>query len=57
MVRISKQSEKRHQSPRKHRKPSPKTGPRQDKLENGYKVQENSLEGDFAAVAFIPKIR
>lgn len=57
MVRISKQTEKRHQSPRKHRKPTPKTGPRKDNLAEGYKVQQNSLEGDQAALAFIPKIR
>lgn len=57
MVRISKQSERRNQSPRRTRAPSEKTGPRKDKLAAGYKVRENALEGDLAARAFIPKIK
>jgi len=57
MVRISKQSEKRSRSPRKHRKPSEKTGPLKQNLPAGYKVHANSLEGDVAKKAFIPKIK
>lgn len=57
MVRISKQTEKRNMSPRKHRKPMPKTGPKKDSLKNGYKEHLNAIEGDFAAMAYIAKIR
>lgn len=57
MVRISKQSEKRHQSPRKTKNPSGKTGPLKDKLDNGFKPQANALEGDLATKAYISKIR
>jgi len=57
MVRISKQSERRSQSPRKCRAPSTKTGPCKDKLPKGFKEHANSLEGTIAAQAFIPKIR
>lgn len=54
MVRISKQSEKRAQSPRRPRPPAAKTGPKKQK---NYNFHANALEGDAAAVAFIPKIR
>lgn len=57
MVRISKQSERRHQSPRKHKAPSVKTGPRKDALAKGFKEHKNALEGETGAVAFIPKIK
>lgn len=57
MVRISKQSEKRNRSPRKHKAPSAKTGPLRDNLPNGFKAHENALQGDVAAMAFIPKIK
>lgn len=57
MVRISKQSEKRNRSPRKHKAPSQKTGPLSDNLPNGFKAHENALEGEAAARAFIPKIK
>lgn len=57
MVRISKQSERRSQSPRKNRKPSPKTGPLKDQLKEGFKPHENAITGDAAALAFIPKIK
>lgn len=57
MVRISKQAEKRRQSPRKHRKPSLKTGPRQDQLPEGFKPHLNAIEGETAKAAFIPKIK
>ncbi|KAF3361443.1 Uncharacterized protein PHSC3_002006 [Chlamydiales bacterium STE3] len=57
MVRISKQSERRKQFPRKHKKASPKTGSLKDNLENGFKFHQNALEGDLASIAFIPKIK
>lgn len=57
MVRISKQSERRSRFPRKHRAPSPKTGPVEDNLPNGFKDHANAIEGDIAKYAFIPKIK
>lgn len=57
MVRISKQSERRNQSPRKHRGPSVKTGSLTDNLPKGFKEHSNALQGEIAAGAFIPKIR
>lgn len=57
MVRISKQSERRNQSPHKHRAPSPKTGPLTDNLPLGFKEHPNALQGDLSATAFIPKIK
>jgi hypothetical protein len=57
MVRISKQAERRSKSPRKHRKPSEKTGALKDNLTNGFKEHPNALEGDMAASTFIPKIK
>lgn len=57
MVRISKQSERRNQSPRKHRNPSQKTGALKDNLPNGFKEHANALEGGVEKLAFIPKIR
>ena len=57
MVRISKQEERRNQSPRKHRNPSQKTGPLKDNLPNGFKEHANALEGGVEKLAFIPKIR
>lgn len=55
MVRISKQSEKRQRSPRRHKAPSVKTGPLKEK--QLFKEHANALEGEVAASAFIPKIR
>lgn len=57
MVRISKQSERRNKSPRKHRAPSAKTGSLKDSLPKGFKEHSNALEGGLEKVAFIPKIR
>jgi hypothetical protein len=57
MVRISKQGEKRSQFKRKHRKPSPKTGPLKDNLPGGYKPHPNAIAGDLATQLFIPKIK
>lgn len=58
MVRISKQNERRHKSPRKHPLALPKaTGTKADNLPQGYKEHPNALEGEQAAHAFIPKIK
>ena len=57
MVRISKQSERRAESPRRPRPPAPKTGAKKDHLKNGFKEHANALSGDQAALAYIPKIR
>ncbi len=57
MVRMSKQSERRNRSPRKHRSPSIKTGPVADNLPKGFKEHGNALDGEIAAKAFIPKIK
>ncbi|MBS3904249.1 MAG: hypothetical protein KGZ39_02860 [Simkania sp.] len=56
MVRISKQAERRHRSPRRCRAPSPKTGPLKDDLPQGYKQHSNAVNGDVAKNYFIPKI-
>ena len=58
MVRISKQNERRAQSPRKRQvRLVKKTGPVADKLPNGYKEHSNAVTGDLAGLAFIPKIK
>lgn len=58
MVRISKQNERRATSPRKRHTSLPKkSGPKVDNLPKGYKEHSNALNGDLAAVAFIPKIK
>jgi hypothetical protein len=57
MTRMSKQGERRNTSPRKHRNPSKKTGPLADNLPGGFKTHENSLDGELAKIAFVPKIR
>jgi hypothetical protein len=57
MVRISKQAERRSQSPRRPKPPAQKTGPLKDNLPQGYKPQPNALAGDMAAASFIPKIK
>lgn len=57
MVRISKQSERRSRSPRKHQGPSTKTGTLKDNLSKGFKEHSNALEGEVANKAYIPKIR
>ena len=55
MTRIGKQEEKRAQSRKKrHVSMAPKTGPKKDNLENGYRVHENTLKSKNA---FIPKVK
>lgn len=55
MTRMSKQGERRARSPRKHKAPSPKTGPKKDALALGYKEHPNAL-GAGAELRFVPKI-
>jgi len=57
MVRISKQSEKRKQSPRRCRFPSPKTGSLKDNLPLGYKQHENGLQAEGNTSIFIGKVK
>jgi len=57
MVRISKKDERRAKSPRKHKKPSKKTGPKVDNLPEGYRVHQNALEGDMSQHIFIGKVK
>ena len=57
MTRISKQNERRMQSPRKARKPSQKTGTLKDNLPKGFKENSNALQGEIAEKAFIPKLK
>ena len=57
MVRISKQQERRNTSPRKHRNPSEKTGPKADNLPKGYKEHANGVSDEYAQKAFVPKIK
>lgn len=57
MVRISKQGERRNESPRRPRAPSKKTGSQRDKLPKGFKEHANAVAGEAAAKAFIPKIK
>jgi len=56
MTRVSKQGERRAIAKRRPRPPAPKTGPKKDNLELGYKPHANALEGDLAKQAFIPKV-
>lgn len=56
MVRISKQGERRSRSHRKHRAPSPQSGPKKDNLQKGFKPHLNALEGEVANTIFIGKV-
>lgn len=53
---MSKQGERRAVSHRRRRAIAPKTGPKKDQLEFGYKVHENGL-ADHQLNRFIPKVR
>lgn len=57
MTRMSKQSQRRAQSPRKRRSPSEKTGALKDNLPHGFKPHPNAIQGDIAALTFIPKVK
>lgn len=56
MTRISKQGKIRNKSPRRPKPPSPKTGPKRDALEFGYKQHVNAYSDAAAKNRFIPKI-
>ena len=56
MTRMSRQGKIRNTSPRKHKKPQPKTGPKQDDLPGGFKKHANAVSGDLSKAVFIPKI-
>jgi hypothetical protein len=56
MTRMSKQGKKRHVSKRAPRPPAPKTGPKKDALEFGYKFHENTVVAEGTPNRFIPKI-
>jgi hypothetical protein len=55
MTRVSKKIERRAISPRKHKNPSIKTGPKKDNLPKGYKSHDNAFSGE--GNIFIPKIK
>ncbi len=57
MTRVSKKAERRGISPRKHKAPQPKTGPKEDNLPLGFKEHTNAIDGEFAKMAFVPKIK
>lgn len=57
MTRMSKQGERRAVSHRRRRPIAPKTGPKRDRLEFGYRPHENGLTVASIADRFIPKIR
>jgi hypothetical protein len=57
MTRQSKKGERRAQSPRKHRRPQPKTGPKKDNLLDGYREHANAVPPDLAKTTFIPNIQ
>jgi hypothetical protein len=56
MTRVSKQGRKRNVSRRRPRPPGPKTGPKKDALEFGYKAHANVVLVEAATNRFIPKI-
>jgi len=55
MTRLGKKEERRGISPRKHKNPSVKTGPKKDNLPKGYKSHDNAFSGEESV--FIPKIK
>ncbi|MBS0621820.1 MAG: hypothetical protein JSR80_02535 [Verrucomicrobia bacterium] len=57
MTRVSKQQERRHQSPRRPKAPQVKTGPKKDHLEKGYRQHQNALTGETASAKFIGKVK
>lgn len=54
---MSKQGKIRHTSPRRPTLSGPKTGPKRDSLEFGYKPHENALVAEVSPNRFIPKVR
>lgn len=56
MTRMSKQGERRAVSFRKRKPKHPKTGPKKDNLEFGFRVHENAIEDSQVKNRFIPKM-
>lgn len=57
MTRLSKKARRRAQSPRKCKDPFPKTGPKKDKLDKGFKELDNGFNGTaLAGKAYFGKI-
>lgn len=56
MVRISKQEERRSRNPHRCRAPAKKTGPKTDKLPQGFKPHTNAVAGEMSERIFVPKI-
>ena len=57
MTRMSKKGERRNQSPRRCRFPTPKTGPLKDNLAKGFKEHTNALDGEASKKFFIGKVK
>lgn len=57
MTRMSKQGERRNKFPRKRQRAPVKTGSRKDNLPNGYREHANAVDGQAAALVFVPKVR
>ena len=57
MTRMSKKEERRHRCPKKNKAPSVKTGSLKDNLSLGYKVRENTIDGELGKKVFISKIK
>ncbi len=57
MTRLSKQARRRNVSPKRPRPAGPKTGPKKDNLELGYKERANGLQGDLSSQFFVGKIK
>jgi hypothetical protein len=58
MVRISKQQERRHRSPRRPSLPAVETGSMAQNLSLGYKPHDNALAAaKDVMLAFVPKIK
>lgn len=56
MVRISKQAERRAKCPHRPRPPAVKTGPKKDKLPEGYKAHASAVtDAALSQKIFIPK--
>jgi hypothetical protein len=57
MTRMSKKGERRAVSFRKRRKAAPKTGPKKDHLQFGYRTHKNAIEGESITNRFIPEVK
>lgn len=57
MTRLSKQARRRNVSPKRPSTPGPKTGPKKDNLDLGYKEKVNGLAGELGSQIFISKVK